>query len=47
MPLGGLAVFSGVYYGDVYGQFPAGVLFLIATAVVFLPDHSKGHEPFA
>lgn len=47
VPLGGLAVFSGVYYGDVYGQFPAGVLFLMATAIVFLPDHGKGHEPFA
>ena len=47
VPLGGLAVFSGVYYGDVYGQFPAGVLFFLATAVVFLPDHSKGHDPLA
>ncbi|MEE8385517.1 MAG: hypothetical protein V3S01_06345 [Dehalococcoidia bacterium] len=46
VPLGGLAVFSGVYYGDVYGQFPAGVVFFLATAVVFLPDHSKVHEPF-
>ena len=45
VPLGGLAVFAGMYYGDVYGQFPAGALFLLATAVVFLPNQAKEEEP--
>ena len=40
--MGGLAIFAAAYYGDVYGQFPAAVLFLLATAVVFLPGSAKG-----
>ena len=42
VPMGSLAVFAGAYYGDVYGQFPAAVLFLLATALIFLPDPAKG-----
>jgi hypothetical protein len=38
VPMGGLAIFAGTYYGDVYGQLPAGLLFLLATALVFLPN---------
>ena len=45
VPLGGLAVFAGMYYSDVYGQFPAGLLFLLATAVVLLPNQAKEGEP--
>ncbi len=39
--MGGLSIFAGAYYGDVYGQFPAAVLFLLATAVVFLPGAAR------
>ena len=45
VPLGGLAVFAGMYYSDVYGQFPAGLLFLLATGVVLLPNRAKEEEP--
>lgn len=40
--MGGLAIFAAAYYGDVYGQIPAAVLFLLATAVVFLPGSVTG-----
>ncbi len=39
--MGWLAIFAGIYYGDVYGQFPAALLFLLGTAIVFLPDRAK------
>ncbi len=39
--MGGLAIFAAAYYGDVYGQVPAAVLFLLATAVVFLPGSAN------
>ena len=38
VPLGWLAILSGLYFNDVYGQYPAGLLFLLAAAVVFLLD---------
>lgn len=41
VPMGWLAIFAGLYFSDVYGQFPAGVLFLLATAVVFLPQAAQ------
>ncbi len=34
---GWLALFAAVYFSDVFGPIPAGVLFGLATAVVFLP----------
>ncbi len=38
LPMGWLAIISGLYFSDVYGQYPAALLFLLAAAVVFLPD---------
>ena len=38
IPMGWLAIIGGLYYGDVYAYIPAAVLFLLAAAVVFLPD---------
>ena len=38
VPMGWLAIVGGLYYSDVYSYIPAAVLFLLAAAVVFLPD---------
>ena len=38
IPMGWLAIVGGLYYGDVYSYIPAAVLFLLAAAVVFLPN---------
>lgn len=38
LPTGWLAIIAGLYFSDVYAQYPAALLFLLATAVVFLPD---------
>ena len=36
--MGWLAIPAGIYYSDVYAQFPAAVLSLLKAAVVLLPD---------
>ena len=36
--MGWLAIPAGLYYSDVYAQYPAAILFLLAAAVVLLPD---------
>ena len=36
--MGWLAIPAGLYYSDVYAQYPAVILFLLAAAVVLLPD---------
>ncbi len=38
---GWLAIMAGLYFSDVYGQYPAALLFVLATAVVFLPDSTN------
>ncbi len=44
VPMALLAAFTGIYYSDVYGQYPAGFLYLLAMAAIFLPDAAK-NEP--
>ena len=44
IPMGLLAIFTGVYFSDVYGQYPAAVLFLMALTVVFLPDAAEDSD---
>ena len=39
--MGWLAIPAGIYYSDVYAQYPAAILFLLAAAVVLLPDSAK------
>ena len=39
--MGWLAIPAGLYYSDVYAQYPAVILFLLAAAVVLLPDSTK------
>ncbi len=41
VPMGWLAIAAGIYYSDVFAQYPAALLFLLATAVVFLPNSTK------
>ncbi len=36
--MGWLAIPAGIYYSDVYPQYPAAILFLLAAAAVLLPD---------
>ena len=38
---GWLAIIAGLYFSDVYGQYPAALLFVLATVVVFLPNSTK------
>ena len=32
-----LAIFAGIYYSDVYAEYPAAVLYLLAMAAISLP----------
>ncbi len=41
IPMGWLAIVGGLYYSDVYAYIPAAVLFVLAAAVVFLPDEPE------
>lgn len=45
VPMGWVAIFAGIYFSDVYGQYPAAALFVLATAVVFLPEARGGRTP--
>ena len=45
VPAGWLAIIAGLYFSDVYGQFPATLLFLFAAAVVLLPDSKANASP--
>ncbi len=48
VPMGWLAIPAGIYYSDVYAQYPAAILFLLAAAVVLLPESTKsGATPAA
>ena len=44
IPMGWLAIAASVYYSDVYGYIPGAILFLLAAAVVFLPEVSEQEE---
>ena len=41
--MGWLAIPAGIYYSGVYVQYPAAILFLLAAAVVLLPDSTAEH----
>ena len=41
VPMGWLAIPAGIYYSDVYAQYPAAILFLLAAAVVLLPASTE------
>ena len=44
LPFGALALFAAYYFSDVYGQYPAGLVVLLALPLVLLPpgEHVGG-----
>ena len=41
LPFGALALFTAYYFSDVYGQYPAGLIVLLALPIVLLPPGKR------
>ncbi len=41
LPFGTLALFAAYYFSDVYGQYPAGLVVLLALPLVLLPPGER------
>ncbi len=44
LPFGALALFAAYYFSDVYGQYPAGLVVLLALPLVLLPPGERGDD---